>query len=305
MDVGETPVFFSAAGEECFGIFTEPLGASADITVVLLNGGRYAPMGRNRTWVRLAHHLAAAGFPVLRFDYHGVGESTGRVSRFRFSHPFVQDLQSALGWLRRQGHGRAVVLVGTCFGARTILAAAEHIAELRGAVLWAAPLWDDGSLSAARIADEYSAEDYVRAAFRGEVVRRMLDRNRRAVYLAIARKVLVRLVTRPRARRPGRSKPDATSRDVLAQIRAFARRRIPLVFLYGTRERHYEQFQLALDGQLGDIVREAHGVIELRTVEGVLSVLKTVAVQDVVIRLTVDVINGIRDRAAHGNGTRE
>lgn len=78
------------------------------------------------TMARLARAVAAAGHPVLRFDYYGTGDSEG---------PFVEadvqtrlaDIRAAAGWLReRTGCGRPA-LVGLRLGATLAARAAEEL----------------------------------------------------------------------------------------------------------------------------------------------------------------------------------
>ncbi|MGQ0570531.1 MAG: alpha/beta fold hydrolase, partial [Armatimonadota bacterium] len=136
----ESPVVFPAGDESIYGILVEPSHAARDVGVILLSGGGYLAMThRNRMWVHLARWLAAEGFPVLRFDYHGVGESTGDIDGLGLERPFVADLMGAANTLRNRRISN-LVLVGSCFGARTILASVERIPELRGAVLLSTPL---------------------------------------------------------------------------------------------------------------------------------------------------------------------
>jgi dienelactone hydrolase len=81
--------------------------------------------------VRLARAVARAGHVSFRFDYHGVGESTGATPVARRDAPFLDDLDAAFDWLRTQGCRRFLV-VGSCFGAQTALLAVPGRAEIRG-----------------------------------------------------------------------------------------------------------------------------------------------------------------------------
>lgn len=63
--------------------------------ITLTGGASITGIDRNRLYVRLARKLAARGFYVLRFDYHGVGESMGK-AQYDLEEPFVTDLDGAI-----------------------------------------------------------------------------------------------------------------------------------------------------------------------------------------------------------------
>lgn len=136
------PVFFPAGGERLFGVFTAPSGDAHGTAVTMLTGGGYiTSTHRNRLYVRLARRLAGLGYHSMRFDYRGTGESTGTIDGFLLDQPFVEDVLGAVEWVEGQGVVRHV-LVGSCFGARTALAAADHVSGLDSAVLLSAPVRD-------------------------------------------------------------------------------------------------------------------------------------------------------------------
>jgi alpha/beta superfamily hydrolase len=136
MTVWERAVFFSAGREDLFGILSAPpAGEASDVAVVILAEAVPGGMrGQNAVMVRLARAVARAGYVSFRFDYHGVGESTGATPVARRESPFVEDLDAAFDWLRMQGHWRFLV-VGSCFGAHTALLALPGRAEIRGVAL--------------------------------------------------------------------------------------------------------------------------------------------------------------------------
>ena len=62
--------------QSLMGILTTPREARADAPhIVFVNAGIVHRVGPNRLYVDMARALAALGFPVLRFDLSGLGDS--------------------------------------------------------------------------------------------------------------------------------------------------------------------------------------------------------------------------------------
>lgn len=88
-------------------------------------------------WVRWARYLAGGGIECLRYDYRGVGESTGVFGDMRFEH-WIDDVNSLARWLRSCSPPAPLVLHGLELGA--LLAAKVFEARAGDALLmWAAP----------------------------------------------------------------------------------------------------------------------------------------------------------------------
>src|SRR4051812_12036371 len=106
-----TPIHFGSAEARLFGWYHRPAQPRAT-AVVICN-----PLGddyvrAHRSLRHLAEALAAAGYPVLRFDFHGTGDSAGderdpgRVEAWR------RDVGAAVDELRARSGAAAISIVG-------------------------------------------------------------------------------------------------------------------------------------------------------------------------------------------------
>jgi len=89
----------------------QPLGRG----LVIVVGGPQTRVGSHRQFVLLARRLAQAGYPVLRFDYRGMGDSEGDARDFDAIHA---DIGCALDALQQACPAvQTVALWGLCDGA--------------------------------------------------------------------------------------------------------------------------------------------------------------------------------------------
>ncbi len=86
---------------------------------------------------RISQTLTAAGFAVLRFDFTGLGGSSGDFANTNFSSN-VADLVAAADWLRST-HAAPQLLIGHSLGGAAVLAAAHRIPEALAVATIAAP----------------------------------------------------------------------------------------------------------------------------------------------------------------------
>jgi len=85
----------------------------------------------------IARALRAQGFAVLRFDFTGLGASTGEFGDTNFSSN-VEDLVSAADFLRREFNAPRI-LIGHSLGGAAAIVAATKIAEVKGVAVIGAP----------------------------------------------------------------------------------------------------------------------------------------------------------------------
>jgi uncharacterized protein len=127
--------FRNRAGLELHGILhVPPPGTARGVCILLLSPGIKGRIGPHRLYVKLAERLVPMGFHVLRFDFHGLGDSEGEVREDILADMYntiqagryVDDTLDAMDWMQaRHGIGRFVGS-GLCGGAITALFAAAR-----------------------------------------------------------------------------------------------------------------------------------------------------------------------------------
>ena len=109
---------FVCEGATLVGTLDEAAGNTA---MLLVSGGNEVRAGAWNGQAQFAARIAATGFPVLRFDRRGVGDSEGENAGFRGSAP---DIAAAAATLREtMPHVIRVVALGNCDAASALMLA--------------------------------------------------------------------------------------------------------------------------------------------------------------------------------------
>ena len=158
----ERAVAFPCGEDTALGVLSIGLDAASTAVLIVVGGPQYRA-GSHRQFVDLARCLAAAGFPVLRFDVRGMGDSSGRQRSFE---ELDDDIQAAIDTVQRERPAvRAVVLWGLCDGASAALLYAQRRNDTRVAGLALLNPWVRS--------DESLARTHVRHYY----ARRMMERD--------------------------------------------------------------------------------------------------------------------------------
>ncbi|TPG12375.1 hydrolase 1, exosortase A system-associated [Sphingomonas oligophenolica] len=108
-------IAFPCAGDTLIGAIDD---AAATTGLLIVSGGNEVRAGAHRGMAMLAANIAAAGFPVLRYDRRGVGDSAGENRGFRYAQ---DDLAAAVATFRAEVPGvDRIVGFGNCDAASTL-----------------------------------------------------------------------------------------------------------------------------------------------------------------------------------------
>lgn len=102
------------------GILVEPVAASGNPAVVLLNTGADHHVGPHRMYVPLARQWAELGFSVLRFDLAGIGDSQSNdalMTNESYPASALRDIHDAIAYMIEERRYGSVILAGMCSGA--------------------------------------------------------------------------------------------------------------------------------------------------------------------------------------------
>ncbi|MDQ3189297.1 MAG: hydrolase 1, exosortase A system-associated [Pseudomonadota bacterium] len=190
-------LWFDVAGAPVLGILSLPERAEERqrVGVLICVGGPQYRVGSHRQFVLLARRLAAAGYPTLRFDYRGIGDSYGSPRSFT---ELDEDIAAASKALQDRAVIDGVVLWGLCDAASAALLALNRRSPVRGLVLVNPWLRSEGSQAATQIKHYYGARfrsaEFWRKLIRGQFawrdsIRSLADTVRIAIRGQLARSV--------------------------------------------------------------------------------------------------------------------
>ncbi len=128
----EIPKVFACQGESLMGVLHH-VSNDQKIGVVIIVGGPQYRVGSHRQFVLLARYLAKQKIPVLRFDYRGMGDSSGTLHDF---DSVKDDIRAAIDVLMNaQPSLEKVVLWGLCDAASASLMYAGSDKRVSGLIL--------------------------------------------------------------------------------------------------------------------------------------------------------------------------
>lgn len=140
----EAARYLPSGAETVFAVCTSPTVARGDLGVVLAHSGaNNFSAHRNGVWTSLSRRLACEGFPSLRFDFAGTGESSGEFAMALAGQP-VADATAAMDALREAGCRRLLV-VGSCYGGIPAVLAGAGRPDVAGVILLSPPLISSGA----------------------------------------------------------------------------------------------------------------------------------------------------------------
>lgn len=131
---GETALVFECAGSRLVGILHRARGRSRAPGVLVVVGGPQYRVGSHRQFTLVARQLATSGFPVLRFDYRGMGDSDGAPRSFE---SVAEDVDAAIAaFLASAGEAvDGIVLFGLCDAASAAMMHGARHPKVRAMIL--------------------------------------------------------------------------------------------------------------------------------------------------------------------------
>jgi exosortase A-associated hydrolase 1 len=221
----ERAVTFPCQGDTLVGILHPgPSGSHATGILIVVGGPQYRG-GSHRQFVLMAREFARAGYPVLRFDYRGMGDSDGTARAFT---AVGTDIRCAVDVLTSEVPGlEGVVIFGLCDAASAALLYCGSDTRVQGLML--ANPWVRSEATEARA---YLKHYYGRRLLQASFWRKVL-KGEFGLWGSLSdliRKVAV-------AREPGPAIESQSSSDFVARMRhgleSFAR---PVLFLISDRD---------------------------------------------------------------------
>ena len=111
--------------------------------IVFVHGWSGIRSGPHGLLTTVARELGAAGFPSLRFDLGGRGESTGDGTAANLT-TMAEDLVAAVQTLRERSDGKEVILCGMCSGGNVAIGTLPRLGPVTGLLMYSVYPFSDG-----------------------------------------------------------------------------------------------------------------------------------------------------------------
>jgi len=130
------PFYFGVPEKELFGCLHMPeADSSLNCGVVVCQPFGHEYVNSHRALRQLAVRLADAGFPVLRFDYHGCGDSRGETTEGSIPE-WISNISQVIFELQQRAKVSKVCLLGLRLGATLAMLNARTWDGVASLVLW-------------------------------------------------------------------------------------------------------------------------------------------------------------------------
>jgi len=255
-----TPVtFVNRNGLRLIGILETPANPpSHDVAILLLSPGVKMRLGPECLYRRLSELFVQLGFPVLRFDFHGLGDSEGVIAEELLKDfysgvetgRYVEDTFDAMDWMQTNHGVKRFVLAGLCGGATTALLTGARDKRVIGLLgLGITALVSSGKADAARFISngqlDRLQQTYLQKLLKPSAWLRLLTfKSDYRVLWRIVQRMTKRPVQTPIANAPTPSAPHDNSNPLFppAFFQMLASKR-PMLLIFGGSDRLQWEFE--------------------------------------------------------------
>ena len=130
------PVYFGRSDQPLFGCYHEPRPADRrNSAVVICQPVGHEYINCHRALRQLAVRLCEVGFPVLRFDYYGTGDSSGDAVAGILPR-WLEDIATAISEIRHRTCLVSVCMIGLRLGGTLAMITGAQRGDVESLVLW-------------------------------------------------------------------------------------------------------------------------------------------------------------------------
>lgn len=300
----EAVVFENRDGQRLFGILHEPgNGRTRDVGIILLSPGVKMRVAPHRLYNLMAARYVEMGFPVLRFDFWGLGDSEGEVREELladlYGHVqvgrYVGDTQSAMDWMSQHCGVDRFVVGGLCGGAITGLLAGARDRRVQGLIGLGIPvILDSANIDKTRYLTSGQL-DRLRAGY----LRKLIDPKSwlRLLSFKSDYRVLWRALAQPLRSRLRRRQPAPASEPPAAEnfntlfpgaFFSMAESRRPIYLMFSGADRLLWEYEEKFAQPYAERLRACQDGFEVHTIKEANHILSTAEARAEMLSRTAD-----------------